>query len=142
MFGFTRNRVETDDSPRRMSEEETLQQIQSLGIGKVHEIGNENFRSDGYGNWHNWTKQSIFWELSYWKDNLLRHNLDVMHIEKNFFDNLFNTIMDVKDKSKDNVKAQLDLNQYCRKSELHLQVKPNGKFLKSKAKYTFTLDEK
>jgi len=36
-------------------------------------------RIDGYGEWHNWTKRSIFW---YWKDNLLRHNLDVMHIEK------------------------------------------------------------
>jgi hypothetical protein len=27
-----------------------------------------------------WKKNSIFFALPYWKDNLLRHNLDVMHI--------------------------------------------------------------
>jgi len=55
---------------------------------------------------HHWTKKSIFWDLPYWKDNLLRHNLDVMHIEKNYFDNIFNTVMDVKGKTKDNEKAE------------------------------------
>ena len=29
-----------------------------------------------------WKKKNIFFRLPYWKDNLLRHNLDVMHIEK------------------------------------------------------------
>jgi hypothetical protein len=29
-----------------------------------------------------WKNKSIFFRLPYWKDNLLRHNLDVMHIEK------------------------------------------------------------
>jgi hypothetical protein len=33
-----------------------------------------------------WKKKSIFFRLPYWKDNLLRHNLDVMHIEKNVMD--------------------------------------------------------
>ncbi|XP_062170410.1 uncharacterized protein LOC133876141 [Alnus glutinosa] len=35
-----------------------------------------------------WKKKSIFFALPYWKDNLLRHNLDVMHIEKNVVDNI------------------------------------------------------
>jgi len=35
----------------------------------------------GYEEYHNWNKRAIFWDLAYWKDNLLRHNLDVMHIE-------------------------------------------------------------
>jgi hypothetical protein len=35
-----------------------------------------------------WKKKSIFFRLPYWKDNLLRHNLDVMHIEKNVMDNI------------------------------------------------------
>ena len=30
----------------------------------------------------NWRKKSIFWELPYWSSLLLRHNLDVMHVEK------------------------------------------------------------
>jgi len=36
----------------------------------------------GFGLTHNWVKRSIFWELLYWKTNLLRHNIDIMHIEK------------------------------------------------------------
>jgi len=35
-------------------------------------------------NIHDWTKHSIFWGLSYWKHQLLGHNLDVMNIEKSF----------------------------------------------------------
>ncbi|XP_027351197.1 uncharacterized protein LOC113862307 [Abrus precatorius] len=35
-----------------------------------------------------WRKRSIFFELPYWVNNLLRHNLDVMHIEKNVCDNI------------------------------------------------------
>jgi hypothetical protein len=31
---------------------------------------------------YNWVKRSIFWELFYWKINLLRYNLDVMHIKR------------------------------------------------------------
>lgn len=41
----------------------------------------------------NWKKRSIFFELPYWKDNLLRHNLDVMHIEKNVCDSIVGTLM-------------------------------------------------
>ena len=99
-------------------------------------------RLPGYGVEHNWTKQSIFWEFPYWKDNLLRHNLDVMHIEKNYFDNLFNTVMDVKGKTKDNPKARMDIKEYCRRKELWLQELQNGKIVKPKASFSFTLDEK
>jgi hypothetical protein len=31
-----------------------------------------------------------------------------MHIEKNMFENIFNTVVDVKGKTKDNIKARLD----------------------------------
>ena len=33
---------------------------------------------------------------------MLRHNLDLMRIEKNFFENIFNTVMNVTGKTKDN----------------------------------------
>ena len=29
-----------------------------------------------------WKKRSIFFELRYWENHMLQHNLDVMHIEK------------------------------------------------------------
>ena len=41
------------------------------------------------------------------------HNLDVMHIEKNVFETIFNTVMDVKGETKDNIKARLDVALFC-----------------------------
>ncbi|KAL9224938.1 hypothetical protein vseg_000916 [Gypsophila vaccaria] len=61
-----------------------------------------------------WWKKSIFWELPYWKTLLIRHNLDVMHIEKNFFEQLINTVMDVKHKTSFGPKSQKDLKEVCK----------------------------
>lgn len=52
-------------------------------------------------------KRSILFDLPYWEKNLVRHNLDVMHIEKNVCDKVLFTLMD-SDKSKDNYKVRLD----------------------------------
>lgn len=57
----------------------------------------------------NWTHKSMFFELPYWSKLKLRHNLDVMHVEKNVFDTLMGTILDIKRKTKDTIKARLDL---------------------------------
>ena len=51
-----------------------------------------------------------------------------MHIEKNIFGNLFNTIMDLKGKSKDNTKARMDLKEYYRWKELELIDRGGGKY--------------
>ncbi|XP_073224821.1 uncharacterized protein [Cicer arietinum] len=56
-----------------------------------------------------WKKKSIFFELPYWKDNLLRHNLDMMHIEKNVCDNIIFTLLNDSTKSKDHLNARKDL---------------------------------
>nr|GEV61920.1 hypothetical protein [Tanacetum cinerariifolium] len=85
---------------------------------------------------HNWVKRSIFWELPYWHTLLIRHNLDVMHIEKNVFENLFNTIMGTA-KTKDNVKARKDVKKYCNRAELHIH-QVGTKDMKPKASYTLT----
>lgn len=57
----------------------------------------------------NWMKQSIFFRLPYWKTLQLRHNLHVMHIEKNVCDNILGTLINIEGKTKDNVKTRLDL---------------------------------
>jgi len=49
--------------------------------------------------------------LPYWKDIWLRHNLDVMNIEK-FSENIFNTVIGVTGKIIDNEKARRDLGLY------------------------------
>jgi hypothetical protein len=56
-----------------------------------------------------WKKKSVFFRLPYWKDNLLRHNLDVMDIEKNVMDNILGTILDIKGKTKDDLATRQDL---------------------------------
>jgi len=43
-----------------------------------------------------------------------------MHIEKNVFENIFNTIMDVKGKTKDNIKARLDTTLFCNRKNMEL----------------------
>ena len=40
-------------------------------------------------------KKSIFFELEYWEHLVLRHNLDVMHIEKNVSDSLISTLLNI-----------------------------------------------
>jgi hypothetical protein len=73
-----------------------------------------------------WKKKSIFFRLPYWKDNLLRHNLDVMHIEKNVMDNILGTILDIKGKTKDNLAARLDLQEMGLRPKLHPFTAANG----------------
>ncbi|KAK6780272.1 hypothetical protein RDI58_022456 [Solanum bulbocastanum] len=50
--------------------------------------------------------------------------------------------MDVTGKTKDNVKARLDLPEHCRRPELHIQESANNKLLKPKASYSFTMELK
>lgn len=44
---------------------------------------------------------------------MILHNLDVMHIKKNFFDNVFNNVLYFDDKTKDNPQSRLDMAEYC-----------------------------
>ncbi|XP_040948543.1 uncharacterized protein [Gossypium hirsutum] len=75
-----------------------------------------------------WKKRSIFFELPYWEHYLLRHNLDVMHIEKNVGENIVGTILNVNGKSKDNLQSRLDLVQMGIRSDLHPNPLPNEKY--------------
>ncbi|XP_039119135.1 uncharacterized protein LOC120255365 [Dioscorea cayenensis subsp. rotundata] len=72
-----------------------------------------------------WKKRSIFFDLPYWQHNLLRHNLDVMHIEKNVCENIVGTLLNIDGKSKDNLKCRLDLVDMGIRRELHPQYLPN-----------------
>ena len=101
--GFLKDTRVVVGPPPKITSEEVCTRVSDYP--KVTDFGT-TVPIPGYGVDHHWTKKSIFWDLPYWKDNLLRHNLDVMHIEKNYFDNIFNTVMDVKGKTKDNEKAE------------------------------------
>jgi hypothetical protein len=116
---FFVGKVEKDVASSRLSGEELHDVVSKYGdIVFGLQLGKQKF--PGFGLTHNWVKRSIFCELSYWKTNLLRHNLDVMHIEKNVFENIFNTVMDVKGKTKDNIKARLDIALFCNCKNMEL----------------------
>ncbi|KAL9379139.1 hypothetical protein Peur_027621 [Populus x canadensis] len=134
---FFVGRVENDVAPPRLAGEELFDVVSEYGeIVFGLQSGKQKF--PGFGLTHNWVKRSIFWELPYWKTNLLRHNLDVMHIEKNVFENIFNTIMDVKGKTKDNIKARLDVALFCNRKNMELVcdgsrvAKPRASFVLEK----------
>jgi len=134
---FFVGRVEKDVASPRLSGEELHDVASEYGdIVFGLQLGKQKF--PGFGFTHNWVKRSIFFELPYWKTNLLRHNLDVMHIEKNMFENIFNTVMDVKGKTNDNIKARLDIALYCNRKNMELVydeswvTKPRASFVLEK----------
>ena len=86
-------------------------------------------------------KKSIFFELEYWPFLLVRHNLDVMHIEKNVCDSLIGTLLNIPGKTKDGIKARQDLQALGIRDEL--TPKPDGRRIYlPPAAYTLTKDEK
>ena len=130
---FLKNKIEIEKADyERLSGLHIRAMVQNLP--DITQLPNSTRQLPGFGKDHNWVKRSIFWELPYWSSLLIRHNLDVMHVEKNVFDNVFNTIMDVKGKSKDNVNARLDMKLLCKRPELEL-LHRNGRTVKPKAIY-------
>ncbi|KAL0553521.1 hypothetical protein IC582_007419 [Cucumis melo] len=89
----------------------------------------------------NWTKKSIFFNLPYWSRLLLRHKLDVMHIEKNVCDNLIGTLLNIEGKTKDTTNARLDLQDLKIRKDLHL-VQVGNRLVKPHASYTLTTSER
>ncbi|KAG2405345.1 uncharacterized protein HKW66_Vig0046000 [Vigna angularis] len=69
-----------------------------------------------------WKKRSIFFKLPYWCELDVRHCIDVMHVEKNVCDSVIGTLLNVKGKSKDGIKARQDLADMGIRSELHPQI--------------------
>ncbi|XP_057510793.1 uncharacterized protein LOC130793173 [Actinidia eriantha] len=83
----------------------------------------------------NWTKKSILYELPYFKDKKFRHNIDVMHVEKNFSENLIGTMLGIDGKNKDTDKARKDLEDKGIRKELWLRQHPNGSYIKPRATF-------
>ncbi|KAJ8632923.1 hypothetical protein MRB53_026259 [Persea americana] len=134
---FKKGKVENDMPAPRLSGTEMLDRVMRLSVIQFSKIAASEI-INGFGDSHNWVRRSIFWELPYWSTNLIRHNLDVMHIEKNVFDNVFSTVMGVPGKTKDNDKARLDMKDISKRPGLELYETPNGKIAKPHAKYTLS----
>ncbi|GJW80610.1 uncharacterized protein Tco_0144585 [Tanacetum coccineum] len=93
---------EPTPKPRKFSELEIQLQISKVlkrRPGKHPDIAKKNPKPNREIEL-NWSKRSIFWDLEYWPFLKLKHNLDVMHIEKNALEALLNTLLQ-NDKTKD-----------------------------------------
>ena len=133
---FCKNQVRTDPPPPLLTGNQIWERVCHFPTA----MEDPHHNPPEYGVSHKWTKQSIFWRLPYWKDLLIRHNIDVMHNEKNVFDNSFNTVMDIPGRTKDNLNARKDVRIHCRRPELHVDDDHRG--AKPKAIYTLKKDKK
>ena len=63
-----------------------------------------------------------------------------MHIEKNFSENIINTVMDVSGKTKDDIQARMDMSILCSRQELSLTTRGStDRLCKPKAKFALSL---
>ncbi|KAM6581559.1 hypothetical protein CsatA_005333 [Cannabis sativa] len=131
-------KVERRPPPRRFTCEEILSQVNNLEP-QIHGH-HENFggvKRRRVAETCNWRKKSIFYELEYWSTNILKHNIDVMHVEKNVCDSLLGTILD-NDKSKDTTNARHDLKKMGIRESLWIYEDGNGRLMKPHAPYVLT----
>ncbi|XP_013608330.1 PREDICTED: uncharacterized protein LOC106315105 [Brassica oleracea var. oleracea] len=75
-----------------------------------------------------WKKRSIFFELPYWEDLPVRHNLDVMHIERNVGNSIVSTLLHCG-KSKDGLNTRKDLEHLGIRKDLHPSIKGKRTYL-------------
>jgi len=86
-------------------------------------------------------RRSIWFVLPYWKDLMLRHNFDFMHIGKNVSENFVNTFMGTASKSKDNLNSRLDIQALGIRSDLH-PIEVEDQLYLPPAPYTMSPDER
>ena len=82
-------------------------------------------------------RKAYFFKLPYWEFMKLRHNLDVIHIEKNVCDNIIGTLLN-DGKSKDNIDARLDLIDLGLQPDLHSEKLDNGRYTMPDACFTMS----
>ena len=59
-------------------------------------------------------KKSIFFKyLSYWKDLDVRHAIDAMRVQKNVFESVIGTLLDIKSKTKEGLNLRLETQRSC-----------------------------
>lgn len=118
------NKIESESAPERASGLEVFRKLKCYEkvtvFGKNREItGRQPKKMKNMPLPQGWKKVSIFFQLPYWKTLLIRHNIDVMHTEKNVCDNILNTLLGMDGKSKDNLNSRLDLQEMNIRPELH-----------------------
>ncbi|GJW41453.1 zinc finger, PHD-type containing protein [Tanacetum coccineum] len=121
--------TENGDPPREFSRDAIMTQLARLPTrvkGKHPRFGGVKIKHNVLVEL-NWTKRSIFYELEYWSFHTLKHNLDVMHIEKNVLESILNTLL-MNDKSKDTANSKTNLKSWHSKWLVARQTKREDGF--------------
>ncbi|KAL6350674.1 hypothetical protein AAG906_028127 [Vitis piasezkii] len=111
--------------PQPLSGEEILLKMNAIcnSLGKwKHDKSNVTYTNC-------WKKKSIFFELEYWRYLHVRHNLDVMHIEKNACESIIGTLLNIPGKIKDGLNSRLDLMDMGLRCELAPRFESNRTYL-------------
>ncbi|CAM8932792.1 unnamed protein product [Rhodiola kirilowii] len=134
--------VELRDAPLSLTGEEILSTLVSPEY-PIHSL-HPDLKPKGVKEKLCWTHVSIFYDLPYWSTFRQPYSLDVMHIEKNVFDNIIGTILGLQGKTKDDIKAREGLEKQGIRKELWWKKKgPTSKKDKvSQAPYTVLPNER
>ena len=117
----------TNDPPGKFTKEELLEELEKVRHVKPGIKQKESRKrkcsaldSDKTANVKIWSRRVCLWDLEYWKNLKVRHNLDVMHIEKNICENILWTLLKVEGKTKDTTNASLDLHGMNIRPQYHV----------------------
>ena len=89
---------ESNDPPGEFSIEELLaelEKVRDVRPGKAQGSGKRKRSNMEGGHVKIWRHMVSLWKLPFWHKLKLRHNLDVMHIEKNICESLIATILNI-----------------------------------------------
>ncbi|XP_057548101.1 uncharacterized protein LOC130826536 [Amaranthus tricolor] len=134
-------KIEKGVAPVPLSGDDVLQHYSRFSQAKYGKIVGKKRKRDASNSLFGWKKKSIFFTLPYWRKLKIRHNLDVMHIEKNISDNILGTLMSIQGKNKDTLKSRLDLVKMKIRDKLNPKV-VDGKVRVPIAIYTLRSDAK
>ncbi|KAK4400752.1 hypothetical protein Sango_1181300 [Sesamum angolense] len=134
---FTQNRAENKVARPRLTGDQILEGVENISPAVETPLS----LPSGYGSDHKWMKKNIFWDLPYWSMLLIQRKFDVMHIEKNVIDNILNTVVEIKGKTKDNMNAYRDLKIIC-DNRLELELDGHRLNIMRKAVYTLAKEQK
>ena len=107
--------VEKNGPPHQFSGKDVYNQVKN-----VHVVLGKRKKSSKNVEKGMWNKQSILWELPYWKELDVRHSIDVMYVEKNVCESLLGTLLDIIGKRRDHSNARADLKEMGIRPELCL----------------------
>jgi hypothetical protein len=142
--------IEKCRAPKIQSGEHMFRMVKDLNVvlgkgkggNKKTKKAGKNAENNGNETLGLFKKRSIFWNLPYWKDLMVCHAIDVIHMEKNVCKALVGTLLDMPGKIKDKLNARMDLEEMKLGKYVHHETLENWSKKFPTACYTLSKHEK